>query len=159
MAYREEQFGQIDIDLFDQLLKGRLVPDSRVLDAGCGRGRNIVYLLRAGCDVFGADVDAESIQAVRHLAESIAPRLPAETFRVEPIEAMSFPDAFADTVICSTVLHFARDDDHFGAMLDGTWRLLRPGGVFFSRLASSIGVEDRMQRIDGRRCLLPDGAV
>jgi ubiquinone/menaquinone biosynthesis C-methylase UbiE len=70
---------------------------------------------------------------------------------------MSFPDGFTDAVICSTVLHFARDDNHFEAMLDGTWRVLRPGGVFFSRLASSIGMEHRMQQIDGRRCLLPDG--
>jgi tellurite methyltransferase len=157
MADLEEQFGQIDIYLFDQLLRGRLVPGTRVLDAGCGQGRNLVYLLRTGYEVFGTDGDPEAVQAVRHLAETLAPRLPTTNFRVESIEAMSFPDAFADTVICSTVLHFARDDSHFGAMLDGTWRVLRPGGIFFSRLASSIGMERRMRRIEGRRCLLPDG--
>lgn len=157
MTDLEEQFGQIDIYLFDQLLRGRLVPGTRVLDAGCGRGRNIHYLLRTGYEVFGTDVDPESVEAVRRLARTLAPRLPAENFRVEPIEAMSFPDAFADTVICSTVLHFARDDAHFREMLDGTWRVLRPGGLFFSRLASSIGMEARMKQIDGRRCLMPDG--
>lgn len=157
MTDLEEQFGQIDIYLFDQLLRGRLVPGTRVLDAGCGRGRNIHYLLRTGYEVFGTDVDPEALDAVRHLAKTLAPRLPAGNFRAEPIEAMSFPDGFTDTVICSTVLHFARDDNHFEAMLDGTWRVLRPGGVFFSRLASSIGMEHRMQQIDGRRCLLPDG--
>ena len=154
----EEQFGPIDIYLFDQLLRGRFVPGSRVLDAGCGRGRNIVYFLRTGYEVFGTDADPEAVQAVRHLAEILAPRLPATNFRVEPIEAMTFPDAFADAVICSAVLHFARDDSHFGAMLDATWRVLRPGGIFFSRLASSIGMEQRMRRVDGRRCLLPDGS-
>ena len=158
MADLEEQFGQIDIYLFDQLLRGRFVPGTRVLDAGCGRGRNIVYLLRTGYEVFATDVDPESVQAVRDLAEKLAPRLPAANFRAEPIEAMTFPDAFADAVICSTVLHFARDDNHFGAMLDGTWRVLRPGGIFFARLASSIGMEQRMRRVDGRRCLLPDGS-
>lgn len=157
MAELEEQFGHIDIYLFDQLLRGRLVPGMRILDAGCGLGRNLVYLLRTGYEVFGTDVDPESVQAVRQLAEALAPRLPAANFRLEPIEAMSFPDAFADAVICSTVLHFARDDNHFGAMLDGTWRVLRPGGVFFSRLASSIGMEPRMRQVEGRRCLLPDG--
>ncbi len=158
MANLAEQFGQIDIYLFDQLLRGRLVPGSRVLDAGCGRGRNIVYLLQAGYEVFGTDGDPEAIDAVRHLAEALAPQLPAANFRAERIEAMSFPDAFVDTVICSAVLHFARDDSDFQAMLDGAWRVLGPGGVFFCRLASSIGMEQHMQRLSGRRCLLPDGS-
>jgi ubiquinone/menaquinone biosynthesis C-methylase UbiE len=71
---------------------------------------------------------------------------------------MSFPDAFADVVISSAVLHFARDDDHFLAMLRGAWRVLRPGGLFFCRLASSIGMEHQVKRIAGRRFLLPDGS-
>lgn len=153
-----EQFGDIDIYLFDQLLRGRLVPGMRVLDAGCGRGRNLTYLLRAGYEVFATDADPGPIEVVRELAAHLAPRLPAANFRAEPLEAMSFPDGFADAVICSAVLHFARDDQQFEAMLDGAWRTLRPGGVFFARLASSIGMEQRVQRIDGRRYLLPDGS-
>jgi tellurite methyltransferase len=158
MTGLEEQFGQIDIYLFDQLLRGRFIPGSRVLDAGCGRGRNLVYFLRAGYAVFGSDADADAIHAVRHLAKTLAPRLPAENFRAEPLEAMSFADAFADAVISSAVLHFARDDAQFGDMLDATWRVVRPGGIFFCRLASSIGMEQRVRRIAGRRCLLPDGS-
>src|ERR1039458_6978709 len=117
-----EQFGQIDIYLFDQLLRGRIGPGMRVLDAGCG------------------------------------PALPAGNFRVEAIEEMGFPDAFADVVLSSAVLHFARSDDHFGAMLLGTWRVLKPGGLLFCRLASSIGMEDQVQRVAGRRFRLPDGS-
>ena len=154
----EAQFGQIDIYPFDQLLRRRLVPGSRVVDAGCGQGRNLVYLLRAGYEVFGADTDPDAVAAVRRLAESLAPHLPAANFRLEPVEAMSFPAGFADSVLCSAVLHFARDDGHFLAMLDGVWRILRPGGVFFSRLASSIGMEDRVHRVAGRRHRLPDGS-
>ena len=71
---------------------------------------------------------------------------------------MSFPDAFADVVISSAVLHFARDDDHFNAMLQGTWRVLRPGGLLFCRLASSIGMEHQISPIAGRRFRLPDGS-
>jgi tellurite methyltransferase len=158
MTDLQEQFGQIDIYLFDQLLRGRFAPGSRVLDAGCGRGRNLVYLLRAGYEVFGADADPESIQTVRRLAAALAPRLPPENFRAEPVESMSFPEATADAVLSSAVLHFARDEAQFGAMLEGSWRVLRPGGVFFCRLASSIGMEDRVRRITGRRHLLPDGS-
>jgi SAM-dependent methyltransferase len=149
-----QQFGQIDIYLFDQLLRGRVTPGMRILDVGCGHGRNLVYFLREGYDVFGVDADARAIEAARRLAAS----LPNDNFRVEKIEAMSFPDAFADVIISSAVLHFARDDDHFRAMLHGAWRVLKPDGLFFCRLASSIGMEHQVRRIAGRRFLLPDGS-
>ena len=154
----QEQFGQIDIYLFDQLLRGRIAPGRRVLEAGCGSGRNLVYLLRNGYEVFGADVDRQAVEDTRRLAASLAPALPADNFRVEPVEVMSFPDDFADIVLSSAVLHFARDDDHFRAMLHGTWRVLKPGGLLFCRLASSIGMEREIARIEGRRFLLPDGS-
>lgn len=152
------QFGAIDIYLFDQLLRGRITPGMKVLDAGCGSGRNLVYLLKEGFEAFGADSDPRAIEAVRQLAASLAPALPKDNFRVEPLEAMSFPESFAELVISSAVLHFATDDQHFRAMLHGTWKVLKPGGLFFCRLASSIGLEDQIQRIDGRRFLLPDGS-
>jgi tellurite methyltransferase len=153
----QQQFGQIDIYLFDQLLRGRIARGMRILDAGCGTGRNLIYLLRTGHEVFGADADPRSIDAVRGLAREVAPGLPASNFRCEPVERMSFPDALADVVISSAVLHFAHDDEHFDAILRDMWRVLRPGGMLFCRLASSIGIEDRIDVISGRRCRLPDG--
>jgi tellurite methyltransferase len=152
-----EQFGQIDIYLFDQLLRGRIAAGMRILDAGCGAGRNLVYLLQR-FEAFGADSDPRAIAAVRRLAATLAPRVPAENFREESIEEMSFPNAFADVVISSAVLHFASDDHQFQAMLQGTWRALKPGGLFFCRLASSIGIERLIKPLSGRRHLLPDGS-
>jgi tellurite methyltransferase len=154
----QRQFGEIDIYLFDQLLRGRITPGMRILDAGCGGGRNLVYLLREGYDVYGIDRDPFSVDDVRRLAAILAPRLPPDHFRVEEIEAMSFPDAFADMVISNAVLHFARDDRQFHAMLQAMWRVLKPGGLLFCRLASSMGLEHQIQRIAGRRFLLPDGS-
>jgi len=154
----QEQFGPIDIYLFDQLLRGRITPGMRILDAGCGSGRNLVYLLRIGYEVFGADSNRHAVEETRRLAASLATALSADNFRVEDLAEMSFPDAFADVVLSSAVLHFARDDDHFGAMLRGTWRVLKPSGLFFCRLASSIGIEELIQPIGGRRYLLPDGS-
>jgi SAM-dependent methyltransferase len=151
-------FGSIDIYLFDQLLRGRIAPGMRIFDAGCGSGRNIVYLLREGYEVFGVDPDPQAIDAVRALSASLAPGLPADNFRAEAVEATSFPDAFADVAISSAVLHFARDNQQFDAMLRGAWRVLKPGGMFFCRLASSIGIENQVRRIDGRRFHLPDGS-
>ena len=153
-----EQFGDIDIYLFDQLLRGRVAPGMRVFDAGCGAGRNLVYLLRAGHQVLAADANPEAVAAVRALALTLAPELPVANFRTEPIESLSFPDGCADVVISSAVLHFARDENHFEAMLQGTWRLLAPSGLFFCRLASSIGMEDRIIPVGGGRFRLPDGS-
>lgn len=153
----QAQFGEIDIYLFDQLLRGRLPPGTRILDVGCGSGRNLVYLLQSGYQVFGLDPDPMSIRAVQQLASRLAPHLPPDNFRVEAIERSTFPDAFADIVLSSAVLHFARDDAQFTAMLRATWRVLRPNGVLFCRLASSIGMEQAMTPIAGRRHRLPDG--
>jgi ubiquinone/menaquinone biosynthesis C-methylase UbiE len=95
---------------------------------------------------------------VRALARSLAPALPESNFRQEPIERMSFEDASADVVLSSAVLHFARDDAHFEAMLAEMWRVLKPGGLFFCRLASTIGIESQVRLIEGRRHRLPDGS-
>jgi len=152
----EVQFGAIDVYLFDQLLRGRIRPGMRIFDAGCGSGRNLVYLLREGYEVFGVDSNVHAIDSVRSLAARLAPELPAENFRVEPIERSTFEDQCADVVLSSAVLHFARDDAQFEAMVHGAWRVLKPGGLLFCRLASTICMEDRMRRIEGRLVTLPD---
>ena len=211
----QEWFGGIDIYLFDQLLKRRLVAGMRVLDAGCGSGRNLVYFLRSGYEVFGVDESEQAIAQTRQLAAVLAPHLPAENFRVEPVERMSFgreansgeqaagrlsadfadyaerksnqeiassrqqtvnskyPTGLSaragrleslsynngfDVVLSSAVLHFARDEQQWQAMVNEMWRVLKPGGIFFVRLASTIGMEDRVRLIEGRCYHLPDGS-
>jgi tellurite methyltransferase len=165
-----EQFGQIDIYLFDQLLRARIAPGMRVFDAGFGGGRNLVYLLRQGYEVFGVDADPGAVKSMRQLAANLAPALPADNFLLARVEAIPFPNHFADVVLSNAVLHFARDDQHFQAMLHGTWNVLKPGGLFFCRLASSIGSETAIQHIEGesggglrldgagRRYHAPDGS-
>ena len=158
MLTLQEHFGQIDIYLFDQLLKGRISAGMRILDTGCGSGRNLVYLLREGYEVYAVDSDAQTVDSVRSLARMLAPALPDSNFRVEAVEDISFDDACMDVVVSNTVLHFARDDAHFESMLRGSWRVLKPGGLFFCRLGSSIGMESQIEHIEGRRYKSPDGS-
>ncbi|MDQ6610880.1 MAG: class I SAM-dependent methyltransferase [Gemmatimonadota bacterium] len=158
MTDLQQQFGHIDIYLFDQLLRGNIAAGMRILDAGCGSGRNIHYLLQAGFEVFGVDADANAIDIARALAAELSPSLPRENFRVESVQLMTFPALFADVVLSSAVLHFAADESQFIEMLEGSWRVLKRGGLFFCRLASSIGMENQVQRISGRRFALPDGS-
>ena len=152
----QEQFGQIDIYVFDQILRGNIAPGMRILDAGCGYGRNLVHLLREGCEIFAIDASPEGVAHVRALAAELAPNLPASNFRIGPIEKMDFPDAFADVVICNSVLHFARDEAHFLAMVEELWRVVRPGGMLFCRLGSRIGMN--FERLRGNIFRINDGS-
>lgn len=152
----QEQFGQIDIYVFDQILRGNIAAGMRVLDAGCGYGRNLVHLLREGCEVFALDADADGVQHVRQLSASLMTGLPAENFQVGKIEEMRFPDGFADVVICNSVLHFSRDESHFRAILTELWRVLRPGGMLFCRLGSRIGMD--FERVRENIFVVGDGS-
>jgi SAM-dependent methyltransferase len=152
----QQQFGQIDIYVFDQILRGNIAPGMRVLDAGCGEGRNLVYLLREGFQVFAIDENPDAVQRVRQLTEALGTGLPAENFQVGSIERIPFPDNSADVVICNAVLHFARDEKHFRAMLSELWRVLAPSGMLFVRLGSRIGMS--FQRLRGDIFKMPDGS-
>jgi SAM-dependent methyltransferase len=158
MINARELFGDIDIYLFDQILKNQFSSQMSILDAGCGAGRNLIYFLRSGCEVFGVDQNPEAIRYVRRLSRSLAPQLSAENFQVSKVEEMPFPDERFDAVISSAVLHFAADEKHFNRMLEQMWRVLRSGGLLFARLASTIGIEDKIVLNSERRYLLPDGS-
>lgn len=155
----KKQLGNIDIYLLDQILKGRYEGGQRVLDAGCGGGRNLVYFLREQWDVYGTDQNIEAVEQVQNLSKQWHPNNPIENFRVESIEQLSFESNFFDVVICNAVLHFAKDRAHFEAMLFSIWRVLQPGGHLFVRLASNIGIENRVVALGQGQFLLPDESV
>ena len=153
----ETEFGAIDIYLFDQLLRGRITTRDRVFDAGCGWGRNLVYLLRGGFDVYAADPDPDAIAAVRELARSLAPHLSEDRFELGPVERSSLADGSMQVVISSAVLHFAADERQWHAMMREMWRVLAPGGLFFARLATTVGHESQVRPLGNRRFIMPDG--
>jgi tellurite methyltransferase len=149
--------GQADIYLIDQLLRGRFDGRRRVLDAGCGNGRNLVYLLQRGFECFGIDRDPAAVEHVRALAAELSADSPADHFVVGALDRLPWGDGTMDAVLCSAVLHFADDAAHFGRMMEEMWRVLAPGGMFFARLASNIGLEAHVGDA-GRRVRLPDGS-
>lgn len=153
-----EYFGNIDIYLFDQILKERFPPDAKILDAGCGGGRNIMYFLREGYDVYAIDQNPEAIQTVKQIAQTLAPNLPTDNFRIASVDKIPFSDKIFDWIISSAVLHFATDKNHFNKMLREMWRVLKPNGMLFVRLASSIGIEDKIIPTENGRYNLPDGS-
>ncbi|HEX4346122.1 MAG TPA: class I SAM-dependent methyltransferase [Vicinamibacterales bacterium] len=156
-ARLQDEFGSIDIYLFDQLLRGRFDARRRIIDAGCGSGRNLPYFLRNGFDVRAADADASAVQSVRRLGASLVPGFEAERVHHGALDALPWEGESADAVICSAVLHFSRDEAEFVSIVRELWRVLVPGGLFFARLASSIGIETHLPVTRGR-VRLPDGS-
>jgi tellurite methyltransferase len=153
-----EQFGNIDIYLFDLILKNHFNSDARILDAGCGGGRNIYYFLRNGFNVFGIDNDPQAIEYNQSLAEMLSPKLPSTNFQISSVEKMPFGSDSFELVISCAVLHFAENQRHFNAMIQEMWRVIKPQGILFARLATSIGIEHLIEPTDNGRFLLPDGS-
>ena len=154
----QQLYGNIDIYLFDQLLKGRFDNCDKVLDAGCGSGRNLVYFLRNGYDVYAIDPNPEAVKIVQELSQLLAPANPLTNIKVAATEHLPFGDESFALVISSAVLHFAKDELHFENMLRSMWRVLKPGGYLFARLASDIGIETLVIPCGNGRYLLPDGS-
>ena len=109
----QQQLGNIDIYLLDQILKGRFEKGMRILDAGCGGGRNLVYLMQAGYDVYGVDSNFEAIDHIRSQAFRFAPTIPAENFRTEAIDDMSFPKAHFHIVFKQCGIAFCQGSGAF----------------------------------------------
>jgi ubiquinone/menaquinone biosynthesis C-methylase UbiE len=96
------------------------------------------------------------VTATKKLAAALAPKLPHDNIRQGALHVLPWPDGRMDAIICSAVLHFARDSIHFDRMVEEMWRVLARGGLFFARLASSIGIETLLADTSGRM-RLPDG--
>ena len=152
-----ELFGDVDIYLFDQLARGRLDHRRRVLDAGCGAGRNLRYLLAHGYDCHGIDRDSSAVAHLRREARSLGRGDADDRFIVGDVESLPWSDHAFDAVISSAVLHFADDHRRFELMVAEMWRVLAPGGLLFARLASTIGL-DGFGALAGQRVRLPDGS-
>ena len=147
--------GETDIYLIDQIMKGRYKAGDVLLDAGCGKGRNLHWFLRNGFEIYAIDANPLVIE---DLVQTY-PTLPSGRFRVGVVEHILFDDNFFDGIISSAVLHFAKDKAHFFEMLDEMYRVLKPGGTLFIRMASDIGIEDRVKPLATDIFLLPDGST
>lgn len=150
--------GNIDIYLLDQILKGRFEQPMRVLDAGCGEGRNLVYFIRNGFDVWGIDRSTSAIHMLRMLGKKLHPEFDPEKFLEGDVADLPFPPVSFDTVICSAVLHFAENMDVFMSMIKELLRVLKPHGLLFIRTATDYGIENQVVSLGNQRYRLRDGS-
>lgn len=152
-----EQFGNLDIYIFDQLLKGNITPNSKILDAGCGAGRNHYHFIKEGYDVSAFDLNAEALENARNTAKELnyqnLNQLKQGDMTNIPFESNSF-----DFIINVAVLHFAENRTHFEQMLRELVRVCKPSGTILIRVASNIGIKHLLYPIDekAQRYLMPD---
>lgn len=151
--------GNVDNYLLDQLLKGRFNKDMKILDVGCGEGRNAVYFLQKNYSIFGLDPNEVAVQYCRYLAKTINPKTDIHRFQIGDGAAIPFHAAAFDAVISSAVLHFAEDHAHFWKMIAEIHRVLQPGGIFWMRMCTGFGnILEESQDLGEGRYALPDGS-
>jgi SAM-dependent methyltransferase len=106
--------------VLDAVLDGLALPApaaTRILDAGCGSGRNMVELARRGT-VTGVELAPASLQLAR--ARAVGTVLPGSL-----AEPLPFADGAFDLAVALDVLEHVRDDE---AALGELARVLAPGG-------------------------------
>lgn len=151
--------GNIDIYLLDQVLKGRFTKEMKILDAGCGEGRNTVYFIQEGYQIFGIDPNELAIQYCRYQAKSLDPNYDMYRFLEGRLEEIPFHDLSFEAVICSAVLHFAKGVDNFWQMIDEIHRVLKPGGIFWFRMCTGFSkVLSDSEPLGEGKYHLPDGS-
>ena len=151
----QELLGQTDIYLVDQIMKGRYVPTDKILEAGCGGGRNMDWFVKNNFLIYGIDQSEAAILNLR----GKYPDLNDERLQVARVEKLPFPEAYFDHIISSAVLHFAKSETHFKEMLGEMVRVLKPGGSLFIRLASDIGIEHKVILLGDGNYQIPDGSM
>jgi len=151
----QDLVGNTDIYLLDQIIKGRYSQADKLLDAGCGTGRNLHWFLTEGIGIYGTDQNSNAIDEIK----AAYPSIPADRFQSCPVEHLPFKNDFFDHVISSAVLHFADSISQFRAMLTGMVRVLKPGGSLFIRMTSDIGIENKVKLVKDGVYLIPDGST
>ena len=151
----QKEINRIDLYLLDQILKGRYISGDKILDAGCGTGRNIAHFIDDDFSVVGIDKDSELID---ELNRKYSDKNNVE-FQVSELETLPFDDNSFDHIICNAVLHFATSTNQFYKMLDEMYRVLKPGGSLFIRMTSVFGIENKIELLSEGVYRIPDGSI
>lgn len=154
MIELKEQLGNTDIYLIDQILKGVIKPGISILDAGCGKGRNMFWFYKQGFDIHGVDLDPENINFVRGYYLSFK-----GTLKVSDLTKIDHKNRAFQYIICSAVLHFAKSEDHFLKMIAELERVLDKKGILFIRMTSNFGVKEEFDDQSNGQYILRDGST
>jgi len=153
------QLGRIDLYLLDQLMKGRIHPTARILDAGFGHGRNAQYFIENDFDIWGIDRKEELTEFINAQIASWNPTYDKSKFKIGGLGTIPFPTNHFDFVISCAVLHFAESRTHFIQLFEETIRVLKPNGIFWFRMTTKHTLEAYAQHLHDDIYALPDGST
>jgi SAM-dependent methyltransferase len=97
----------------------------RVLEAGCGSGRDALLYAREGFDVAGTDLSENALRWARQQAEAEGLRA---TFLVDDLAETRLPPSSFDAAIAIHLIHLQPSDIR-QTMVNQLWRLTRDGGL------------------------------
>jgi len=108
-------------------LKEKGVNRAVILDAGCGEGRNCVYLAKQGFVMHGVDIALPPIEKGRKWIklEGLAK---AVDLRVGDVTNLPYKDSFFDAVIDIFTIEFIPKRKQY---IEEVARVLKPNGYFF----------------------------
>jgi len=128
---------QIDMNALRSRFLSNVPPCARILDAGCGSGRDTVAFLRRGYSVAAFDASAKMA--------GCASRYTGQRCAVLRFQDMAFEREFDAVWSCAALLHVPKSE--MSDVLDRMVRALKPGGVAYF---SFIEGNDEHASSDGR---------
>lgn len=144
--------GNLDIYLLDQIVKGRYLKENKILDAGCGSGRNMYWFYHNQFNIWALDRELSQIELIKNIYPDCS-----NQFIVSELDKMPYSNGEFHHIICNAVLHFARNEEHFIGMMGEMLRVLKANGSIFIRMASNIGIEDLIVAEGNGIFSIPDG--
>ena len=118
--YSIEEMPQSYINLLDNFAEK--TGKGKVLDAGCGPGRDTQYLTEKGLEVTGIDLAEGMIEHAKENKKGL--------FRKMDIRDLEFEDNNFEGIWCNTVMHFF-PPEQMPEILDELKRVLKDEGVFY----------------------------
>ncbi len=99
----------------------------KILDLGCGYGRDALYLAQHGFDVVGVDSSEKALNIGRQQAE--AKGLAVKFLYQDALDLKDFSDHAFDAVVSHRFLHLILDINQQQAMVVEIYRVLKPDGI------------------------------
>ncbi len=109
----------------------------KILDLGCGEGRHFRYLTDLGFDVYGIDIDEETIIKAKEKSPDVKNKLITGYMQCLP-----YSDNYFDAIISNQVIYHATRQG-MQKTISEIYRILKNQGIFFITLQSRDGQEWR----------------